>query len=139
MRRASMWLNIYGRQAHKRAKTAFFVFLAFVWAYVRQPDSHIGWVTLMPFISINSTNLRTNLLNFGDNCLAFSGVEKLFFFWVGHSNLFCLIPIQINSIFMITMISRKIRGGYRIMRHTVLFELCLLWYLAQSQILVTSL
>ena len=47
--------------AQKRAKTAFFVFLALIWSYVRQPDGHINWVTLMPFASINSTNPRNNL------------------------------------------------------------------------------
>ena len=31
------------------AKTDFFVFLALFGAYIGQPDSHIGWVTLMPF------------------------------------------------------------------------------------------
>ena len=35
-------------------------FLALFWAYVGQPDDHIGWATLMPFVSIYSTNPRNN-------------------------------------------------------------------------------
>ena len=34
------------------------------WAYVRQPDDHRGWTTLIPFASIYSTNPRTNPWNF---------------------------------------------------------------------------
>ena len=66
------------------AKTDFFVFLALFGAYIGQPDSHIGWVTLMPFASINPTNPRTNLWNFGDNCSVFAGGWKTRFFWVGY-------------------------------------------------------
>ena len=86
MWRALMWLNnLYGRQAVRRKpkkglKLPFFVFLALFWAYVRQPDGHIGWVILMPFASINPTNPRTNPWNFGGNCSAFVDVEKLSFF-----------------------------------------------------------
>ena len=36
------------------------MFLAIFWAYVGQPDDHIGWATLMPFASIYRTNQRTN-------------------------------------------------------------------------------
>ena len=60
------------------------MFLALFGAYVGQPDGHIGWVTLMPFASINPTNPRTNLWNFGENCSAFGGGWKTQFFWVGH-------------------------------------------------------
>ena len=34
------------------------------WAYVGQPQNHIGWATPMPFASINFTNPRTNPWNF---------------------------------------------------------------------------
>ena len=114
------------------AKTDFFVFLALFGAYIGQPDSHIGWVTLMPFASINSTNPRTNLWNFGDNCSAFGGSWKTQFFWVGHfefffskkKKIFCFILIQIShnlwdtknffEILMITLISSKNLGGIEI-------------------------
>ena len=58
----------------------------------------------MPFASINPTNPRTNLWNFGDNCSAFGGSWKTQFFWVGHFEFFfskkiiffCFILIQIS-------------------------------------------
>ena len=62
--------------------------LALFWAYVGQPEGHIGWVTLTPFSSINSTNPRTNLGNFGDNCSAFGSTWKSQFFRVGHFEFF---------------------------------------------------
>ena len=108
MRRASMWLNLYGCQAvrlkpKKRAKKAFFVFLALFWAYIGQPDNHIGWVKLMPFASINPTIPRTNPRNFGGNCSAFGEVEKLSFFESAILNFFfqkkfffCFIPMKIS-------------------------------------------
>ena len=43
--------------------------LVLFWAYVGQPDGHIGWVTLMPFASTNSTNPRTNPWNFHEKIL----------------------------------------------------------------------
>ena len=76
--------------------------LALSLAYVGQPDSHIGWVTLMPFASINPTIPRTNLWNFGRNCSAFGDVEKLSFFESAILNFFfkkkkiffCFIPMK---------------------------------------------
>ena len=58
----------------------FFEFLAIFWAYVGQPDNHIGWATLMPFTSIYSTNPRTNPWNFDEKILRIGRVEKLSFF-----------------------------------------------------------
>ena len=49
----------------------------------------------MPFTSINPTNPRTNLWNFGKNCSAFRGGWKTQFFWVCH--FFCFIPIKISQ------------------------------------------
>ena len=60
--------------------------LALFWAYVRQPDDHIGWVTLMPFASINPTIPRTNPWNFGRNCSAFGEVEKKILLLHHHEN-----------------------------------------------------
>jgi hypothetical protein len=42
-------------------------FLAVNWAYVGQPDDHIGWAKSMPFASIDPTYPRTNSWNFGEN------------------------------------------------------------------------
>ena len=42
--------------AQKRTKNTKNAFWALFWAYIRHPDSHIGWATLMPFASIYSTN-----------------------------------------------------------------------------------
>ena len=109
------------------------MFLALFGAYVGQPDGHIGWVTLMPFASINPTNPRTNLWNFGENCSAFGGGWKTQFFWVGHFEFFfskkkfffCFFLIQISQDLWCTkdfskfLISSKKLGGYKVMRHTV--------------------
>ena len=89
MRRASILLNLYGRQAVRRKlnllqKPLKMHFLAVNWAYIGKPDNHIGWAKWMPFASINPTHSRTNLWNFGDNCSAFGGGWKTQFFWVGH-------------------------------------------------------
>ena len=61
----------------KNTKNAFFVCF---WSYVRQPHGHIGWATLMPFASINSTNPRTNLWNFREKILRIGDFEKRCFF-----------------------------------------------------------
>ena len=83
-----IWLSGCPMQAPKRAKNTKKSVLAIFLAYVGQPDGHISWVTLMPFASINPTNPRTNLWNFGDNCSAFGGSWKTQFFWVGHFDFF---------------------------------------------------
>ena len=69
-------------------------FLALFWAYVGQPDDHIGWATLMPFASIYSTNPKTKPWNFHEKILRIGGVEKLSFlsriFWF----LFASSPVK---------------------------------------------
>ena len=90
----------------------------------------------MPFASINPTNPRTNLWNFGDNCSAFGGIWKTqFFFESAILNFFfkkkknLLLHSYSNSsqingyqewdeILMITLISSKNIGVYKIMRNT---------------------
>ena len=73
------------RLSNIRSKTAkkclFWDFSPFL-RYVRQPEGHIGWVTLMPFASVNPISPRTNPWNFGGNCSAFGDVEKLSFNYV---------------------------------------------------------
>ena len=54
-------------------------FLALFWAYIGQPDNHIGWATLMPFASIYSTNPRTNPWNFRKKILRIDGAGKWHF------------------------------------------------------------
>ena len=83
-----MWLYLYGCQAVRRklkkeVKNAFFMFLPFFWAYVRQPDNHIGWATSMPFASIYSTYPKTNPRNFSKITLRIGGAGKWHFlvFW----------------------------------------------------------
>ena len=90
VRRALMWLNLYGRQAvwrklKKRGKNAFFVFVHLFWAYVRQPDDHIGWGTSMPFASIYPIHLKIsqkNIENWRSWKMAFFGFfkKKMFVF-----------------------------------------------------------
>ena len=74
---------------HNKLGTLFFqilrsclplAFFACFWAYVGQPHNHIGWATLMPFASINSTNQRTNPWNFREKILRIGGAGKWAFF-----------------------------------------------------------
>jgi hypothetical protein len=62
-------------------KKAFFVFLGCFWAYIRQPQDHIGWATPIFFASINPTNP-----NFHEKILRISGAGKGGFlswpFWI---------------------------------------------------------
>ena len=51
------------------------------WAYVRQPEDHIGWGTLLPYPSINSTNPRTNPWHFREKILRIGRALK-WHFWV---------------------------------------------------------
>ena len=112
----------------KNTKNAF---LAVNWAYIGQSDNHIGWAKSMPFASIDPTQPRTNSWNFGENCSAFGGGWKTQFFWVGHFDFLLhsyLNQSQINEyqgwnkILMITLISNKKLGDYRIMRNTVKWQ-----------------
>ena len=89
MRRTLISLNLYGCQDVQHRlnllrKMFFFIVFAVNWAYVGQPDNHIGGEKSMPFKSIDPTHPRTNLCNFGRNCSAFGGGWKSQFFWVGH-------------------------------------------------------
>jgi hypothetical protein len=95
------WQRVRPHEAvrHKlrnRQKMHVFVFLVCFWAYVGQPHDYIGWATSMPFASSDPTDLRTSLLNFGENCPAFGGGWKTQFFWVSHFDFFCFIPIKIS-------------------------------------------
>ena len=99
MRRASKWLNLYGRQtwAKKRAKNTNNVLLALFWAHVGHSDGNICWSTLMPLTSIYPTNPRTNPWNFCEKILRIGEVENLRFFWISHFEFFfCFIPIKIS-------------------------------------------
>ena len=71
------------------AKNAFLVFFTVNWAYIGQPDNHIGWAKSMPFTSINPTYPRTNFRNFGKNCSAFGGGWKSQFFELAILKIFC--------------------------------------------------
>ena len=69
MQKASMWLNLYGRQAVQRKlkkglKTQKNALLTVNCPCVGQPDDQIGWATSMIFASIYDTNPRTNSWNF---------------------------------------------------------------------------
>ena len=54
------------RLSDTSSKTAKNAFLGCFWAYVGQSQDHISWATPMPFVSINSTNPKTNAWNFHD-------------------------------------------------------------------------
>ena len=59
-------LNIFFQKFHGLVLglVQFFVFLGHFWAYVGQPQGHIGWAKSMPFASFNPTNPRTNPVDF---------------------------------------------------------------------------
>ena len=73
---------------------AFFVFFAGFRPYVGQPDTNIGWVTLMPFTSINPTNPKPIPLNFAKKYWELTVLKNIviltFFFKKEKKN--CLIP-----------------------------------------------
>ena len=58
-------------------KNAFFACFR---PYVGQPHCHTGWVTLMPFASINPTNPRTHPTQFGKKILRIDRLAKWGFF-----------------------------------------------------------
>ena len=110
------------------------MFLPLFWAYVVQPDNHMGWTTSMPFASIYSMYPRTNQWNFRKKILRIDSVENLTFlcrpFWIFSFNFFFLLyPYSNLSLFMwfqgwdeilmITLISSKKLGVYRNMNITV--------------------
>ena len=68
----------------KQAKSAFFVFLDWFWAYVGQPHDHIGWATPMPFASINPTTLesRINVPPWINKFLTKPFLQKLYFLFL---------------------------------------------------------
>ena len=140
MQRALMWLNLYGCEAFggklkkgvKRQKMHFIPF----WAYIGQPDNHIGWATLMPFPSIYPTNSRTNPLNFSEKywdlwvlkdqslkfswkILRFGGVENLSFlsrpFWIFFFRKFFFASSQWKSvnIYWIARMGRNFDDGFQ--------------------------
>ena len=86
----------------------------------------------MSFASINSTNPRTNLWNFGENYSAFGGCWKTQFFWVGHFDFFASFLLKLVTIYGVPRIFRNFddypdfqqkarAGGYKIMSNTVFF------------------
>ena len=87
MRRALMWLNVYGREAvrHKlknsQKNTNF--------QSVLELMSDSLKATSMPFVSINPTNPRTNLWNFRKIFLRIGDFEKLSFFESGFQKIPC--------------------------------------------------
>ena len=102
MRRALVWLHIYGREnvwnkPQNSLKTQKQHFLP-----VGQPHDHISWATPMPFASINSTNPRTNPWNFHEKILRIGGAGKWGFFEAAILNFlsrpfwifFCFISVK---------------------------------------------
>ena len=118
----------------KQAKNAFFVFLGCFWAYVRQPHDPIGWATLMPFVSINSTNPKTNPWNFHEKILRVGGAGKWGFFesailnfFFQEKNIFCFISMKTSSPFIWGIIHFFIIDGFfRILEKTS-FQLICIW------------
>ena len=56
----------------------------------------------MPYASIYPTNPRTNPWNFCKKILRIGGIEKLFFFWVGHFEFFCFIPMKTSKSLLVS-------------------------------------
>ena len=118
MQRALTWLNLYGCEAvqHKlknSLKTPKMHFFACSRAYVGQPHDHIGWVTSMPFASINPTNPRTNLWNFHKILVRIGGFENLSFFASTILNFFLIFfffasfPLKSVQIYMVERMGRN--------------------------------
>ena len=84
MQRALVWPNLYGHEdVHHKLKNrqkCIFVFLGCFCAYVGQPQDHIGWVTPMPFSSINLINSSTNPGNFHEKIMRIGRAGKWCFF-----------------------------------------------------------
>jgi hypothetical protein len=82
MRRALMYLNLYGCEAvrHKGKNSLKTQILHFLPVFALMLDSHIGWDKSMPFASINPTNPRTNPWNFHKQILRIGDFEKCTFF-----------------------------------------------------------
>ena len=83
------WSSGCPTEAQFTAKNTKNAFLAVNWAYIRQPDDHIGWTKWMPFALTDPTHPRTNLWNFGKNCSAFGGGWSRPF-WI----FFCFISLK---------------------------------------------
>ena len=78
----STYMNRRGavqRKLKNSLKTQKMHFFACFWAYVGQPHNHIGWVTSMPFASINPTHPRTNPRNFHEKILRIGEALKMTF------------------------------------------------------------
>ena len=86
-------------------KCVFCVFRLF-WAYVGQPHGHISWAKPMPFVSINSTNPRTNPWEFHEKILRIGEAGKWGFFEAAILNFlsqpfwifFCFISVKIPAL-----------------------------------------
>ena len=89
-------------QAQKQPKNTKNAFFACFWAYVRQPHDHISWAIPMPFVSINSTNPRTNPWKCHEKILRIGGAGKRGFFEAAILNFlsrpfwtfFCFISVK---------------------------------------------
>ena len=73
-------------------------FLALFWAYVGQPDNHIGWATLMTSASIHSTLPKTNSWNFHEKILRISRVFESaiwFFIFFSKKNTWKILTVDV--------------------------------------------
>ena len=75
-----IWLSGCPMQGQFTAKNVFLVFFAVNWAYVGQPDNHIGWAKSMLFSKIDATHPKTSLWNLCEKILTIGGAGKLHFF-----------------------------------------------------------
>ena len=73
---SNLW-DLSELQSCANTKNAFFACFR---PYVGQSDTHISWVTLMPFPSIYPTDPRTNPAQFCEKILRIDGFEKCSFF-----------------------------------------------------------
>ena len=103
---SNLW-DLSELQSCANTKNAFFACFR---PYVGQSDTHISWVTLMPFPSIYPTDPRTNPAQFCEKILRIDGFEKCSFFESAILEFcFCLIPWKA---FKGSWVARMVRNDY---------------------------
>ena len=108
MQSPSMYLNLCGHEAvwHKGKNSLKTQKMHFLPVFTLVSD-HIGWATLLAFVSINPTNPRTNLWNFGEKILRIGDFEKRRFWKIGHFEKSAILNFFLQTKFFFDSFSWK--------------------------------
>ena len=113
----------------KTGKKCNFCVLDCFWAHVGQPHNHIGWATPMAFLTINSTNPRTNPWHFHKKILRIGGAGQWGFFESAILNL-CFFPMKMTLAFIWGIIYFcNMDGFFRILKKAVSELICTRLYI----------